>query len=190
MDQDPARPKHPVEHVLDLFLYAPVGFVAEAPSLLPRFVKRGRDQVAMVRAVGMYAIRRDPDELEAIVHRHPRAQSTMKALGLVTGTGRQSSNGSRDMSSSMTVPSSQAGDVAGRPDATDRDNVAGQEPDVVSGGDVASLAIPDYESLSASQVVPRLESLTGDELEAIRLYEHSNRARRTILNKIAQLQAA
>ena len=57
------------------------------------------------------------------------------------------------------------------------------------GIDSDSLAIPDYESLSASQVVPRLESLTDDELESIRQYEAANRARRTILSKIAQLQA-
>ena len=49
------------------------------------------------------------------------------------------------------------------------------------------LAIPDYDSLSASQVMPRLEGLNADELEAVRTYEASTRGRRTILNKIAQL---
>jgi len=53
----------------------------------------------------------------------------------------------------------------------------------------ATLAIPDYDSLSASQVVPRLESLSGNELDAVRAYECSNRGRKTILNKIDQLQA-
>ena len=55
---------------------------------------------------------------------------------------------------------------------------------------VGSLAIPDYESLSASQVVPRLSGLSGDELEAVRAYEAANRGRKTILNKVAQLQGA
>jgi hypothetical protein len=59
-----------------------------------------------------------------------------------------------------------------------------------SGIDPESLAILEYESLSASQVVPRLEGLTPDELEAVRRYENGNRARRTILNKIAQLQGS
>ncbi len=52
----------------------------------------------------------------------------------------------------------------------------------------ALLAIPDYDSLSASQVVPRLAGLTTEELEAVRLYEASHRARRTILGRVAQLQ--
>ncbi len=55
--------------------------------------------------------------------------------------------------------------------------------------DVSTLAIPDYESLSASQVVPRLDALSAEELEAIRLYESHHRHRATILNKIAQLQS-
>ena len=50
-----------------------------------------------------------------------------------------------------------------------------------------SLAIPGYDTLAASQVVQRLSSLRGDELEAIRRYELATRGRRTILHRIAQL---
>jgi hypothetical protein len=53
----------------------------------------------------------------------------------------------------------------------------------------ATLAIPDYDSLSASQVVPRLESLSVGELDAVRAYESSHRGRKTILNKIDQLKS-
>ena len=55
--------------------------------------------------------------------------------------------------------------------------------------EVAALAIPDYDNLSASQVVPRLDGLTPDELEAVRRYERKHRHRKTILNRIGQLQA-
>jgi hypothetical protein len=50
------------------------------------------------------------------------------------------------------------------------------------------LAIPAYDSLAASQVVQRLEGLTGLELEAVRRYELAHRARKTVLGKITQLQ--
>ena len=53
---------------------------------------------------------------------------------------------------------------------------------------VGDLAIPDYDSLAASQVVPRLRALDGTELEAVRAYEAAGRGRKTILNRIAQLQ--
>lgn len=55
---------------------------------------------------------------------------------------------------------------------------------------VDSLAIPSYDSLSASQVVPRLASLQSEELEEIAAYEMAGRARRTILNRIEQLRGA
>jgi hypothetical protein len=56
--------------------------------------------------------------------------------------------------------------------------------------DDSDLPIPAYDSLSASQVVPRLASLERDELELIRSYEEAGRARRTILNRIEQLRSA
>ncbi len=56
------------------------------------------------------------------------------------------------------------------------------------GPGAAELAITDYDSLSASQVVPRLDGLSGDELAAVREYEAAHRGRKTILSKIAQLQ--
>jgi hypothetical protein len=52
-----------------------------------------------------------------------------------------------------------------------------------------ALGIPDYDELSASQVVERLDGLQRSELEAIRDYEEAHRARRTILFKIEQLTA-
>jgi hypothetical protein len=53
--------------------------------------------------------------------------------------------------------------------------------------EVADLPIPDYDELSASQVIERLEGLDAGSLEAIRAYEASHRGRNTILGKIAQL---
>ena len=48
-------------------------------------------------------------------------------------------------------------------------------------------ALADYDTLSASQVVRRLESLGPEELDAVRRYEASTRNRRTILNRAGQL---
>ncbi|HKY15767.1 MAG TPA: hypothetical protein VJM33_12655 [Microthrixaceae bacterium] len=53
----------------------------------------------------------------------------------------------------------------------------------------ADLAIPDYDGLAASQVLPRLDGLSADELEAVRQHETRHRARRTILGRISQLQS-
>ena len=63
-------------------------------------------------------------------------------------------------------------------------------PDAAWKADVAAadaLPIPDYDELSASQVVERLDGLDRESLEAIRRYETDHRGRNTILGKIAQL---
>ena len=63
------------------------------------------------------------------------------------------------------------------------------DADETDAPDADELPIADYDSLAASQVVPRLSSLGVDELSAVRTYESSNRGRRTILNRVEQLLA-
>ena len=53
----------------------------------------------------------------------------------------------------------------------------------------AALGIDNYDTLAASNIVQRLSSLSTVQLDHVRAYEQANRARRTILGKIAQLQA-
>jgi len=52
----------------------------------------------------------------------------------------------------------------------------------------ADLPIPDYDELSASQVVQRLTGLTPSELEAVWAYEAGGRGRKTVLGAIDRLR--
>ena len=52
---------------------------------------------------------------------------------------------------------------------------------------IVEAALAGYDTLSASQVVRRLESLGPDELRAVHRHEASHRNRRTILNRAQQL---
>ena len=52
---------------------------------------------------------------------------------------------------------------------------------------VATLSIPGFDALSASQVVQRLDGLNRSELVSVRAYESSTRGRRTILSRVDQL---
>lgn len=52
----------------------------------------------------------------------------------------------------------------------------------------AELAIPEYDGLSASQVVSRLTGLLPGELEAVRAYEAAGRGRKTVLAAIDRLR--
>jgi hypothetical protein len=69
---------------------------------------------------------------------------------------------------------------------------AAKTPPTAAAPDAAAEAVvgrvlADYDTLSASQVVRRLESLGPDELRAVQSYESSTRNRRTILNRASQL---
>ena len=55
--------------------------------------------------------------------------------------------------------------------------------------DVASLALADYDHLSSAQIVGKLDGLDAAERRSIERYERAGRHRRTILGKLAQLEA-
>jgi hypothetical protein len=50
----------------------------------------------------------------------------------------------------------------------------------------SDMPIQDYDSLAASQVVPRLATLSDADLRSVRSYEIAHRGRQTILNRISQ----
>ena len=190
----------PIDAALELAVYAPLGFALEARNLLPRFVERGRNQVALARVVGKFAVRKGVEDLEAqLVDRQAQALDLLRGLGLIPADGDGTPRSGDDVPDAPVAPvpgtaatttSTPTPPVARPADGEPPATAAAASQGPVGGVDAESLAIHDYDSLSASQVVPRLASLTDDELESVRRYEAAGRGRKTILSKIAQLQAA
>ena len=180
--------KSPLDRVVELFVYAPVGLALSARDLVPGLVERGRrqidPQVGVARMVGQMAVSQGRSQAgKALEHAVASAQATLEQLGVLDH--REPTTGPRTSSASATSP------PPSPPPSAEGPIVAPAAPPVpraANGPAAAGLAIPDYDSLSASQVLPRLSSLLPDELEAVRAYEHAHRGRKTILNKIAQLQ--
>jgi hypothetical protein len=50
------RRSKPVELFLDLFVYAPIGFVVEAPRVVPELIESGRRQLSAARGLGRLAV--------------------------------------------------------------------------------------------------------------------------------------
>jgi hypothetical protein len=176
-DQEPGR--SPVDQVLDYVVYAPLGLALDARSLLPGLIDRGRAQVGVARVVGEFAVKWGSNRVESAVgDAQEQAMCLLRRTGLAPGTDRDRTAGPDDV------------DVVTEDGPVEAPAPVEPEVPVDDGPPVAveSLAIPDYDNLSASQVVPRLDGLSPDELEAVRRYESANRRRRTILNKAAQLQ--
>lgn len=166
-------------HLLaDVFVYAPIGLATEILETFPRLVKRGRERVKLVGVIGHVAVTKTQRMVEGVVRQVFEQGAEPTPMDDVAS-----------LAPDLAMPAVAMPDI----DDTDVDDV--EQPIVVRHlhaaydfEQAALLAIPDYDSLSASQVVPRLAGLTTDELEAVRLYEASHRARRTILGRVAQLQ--
>lgn len=158
--------KGPVESAVEALVYAPLGFALEARRLLPTFVERGRAQVQMAKVIGQFAVQQG--QAQATKHLGPLQD---RAEALLTGVAAKAGPDTAPAPTSA-------------PDAPAPASATAQ-----AGPDAATLAIAGYDSLAASQVIPRLEGLEADELEAVRRYETAHRGRKTILGKIDQLQA-
>jgi hypothetical protein len=165
-----------VDHAVDLFVYAPIGLLFEGATLLPLLVEKGKTQVTMARMLGKFAV--DQGRTEAT-----KAASKLQdqAAGVLDFLG----------DSVVGVPGGAAPAPAPRPAARPAPVSPGGGTATPSAGPAAvALAIPDYDGLSASQVVNRLAGLSAAELAAVQRYEAANRGRKTILSKVAQLQGS
>jgi hypothetical protein len=197
------RPKSPVDQWFELFVYAPLGFALDARQLLPRFIDRGRSQVVLARVVGRYAVRRGSDRAGGYLGQsQEQVSALLQAFGLLPDDHEPPAD-PEDLDEfeadvlvfeSPSSPST-ARTPAARTPVTETAHVeapdAEPEPEGAEPAPaVEGLAIPDYDNLSASQVVPRLGGLNARELEEVRRYEAAQRGRKTILNKIAQLRSA
>ena len=165
--------KSPIEQALDLFFYAPLGLLMNAQEVVPELIEKGHQQVVVARMFGKFAVEQEAPKQIATLQKQ-----VQKVADQLTGRTSPPTPPKRE------TPTSNNG--AGDAPATQTSAPVVASP--AHGPGAATLAIPDYDSLSASQVVPRLEGLSDDELASVESYEAEHRGRKTILNKIAQLQ--
>ena len=168
--------KRSVDQAVELVLYAPLGFALEAKKLLPSFVERGRQQVQMARMMGQFAVQQGQVEAgKRLAKAQEQAEAILGEFGLRAADEAPGAEADADAPSAAETAARRATESAPAP--------------VRSSAAAADLAVADYDSLAASQVIPRLAGLSADELEAVRSYEAGHRGRKTILGKISQLQA-
>ncbi len=181
-----AEQRSTTDQVLDLLVYAPLGLALTAAEELPKLAEKGRQQLAnqvpTARAIGQLAVDQSQKQVERMAR---RAAERLADLGLVAEC----------------PPSGPSSRAKPEPGAKESHRPRTSEPraaaagstvdDVVEARPVAAdLAIPGYDTLSAPQVVQRLDGLSPEELEAVRVYESATRRRKTILTRVAQLQGS
>ncbi len=165
------------ERILDLLVYVPAGIVVSVAEELPKLAARGRDRlgvrVSSARAVGRFVVQAGTDELRRRSAGLFHSPSDHGAARSRPAGGAHDAGPTGGAAAVWTVP-------PGRPPAPGG-GANGHVPEV------STLSIPGFDSLSASQVVQRLDGLNRMELVSVRAYEASTRGRRTILSRVDQL---
>lgn len=155
----------PIDVALDAFVYVPVGLAVTVRDALPGLADRGRRKVtgrlSAAHLIGRFAVEQGRAQLR-------------RAVADAWAGARGSDDGAAVEPAPAPAPPRRA------PTET--------VPPAAGGPAVGDLAIPGYDSLSASQVLPRLDGLRPEELEDVRAYEAGHRGRKTILGRVAQLQ--
>jgi hypothetical protein len=166
--------KNPLEVLLDLMVFGPIGFAADAQRLVPELAAKGREtvdaQVRLARMVGQFAVQKGQREAAKLIERlrpsSPPPPTGAPATEAATN-GEVVSDPVDEVIPVRVEASAKAASGPVRPD----------------------LAIADYDSLAASQVLPLLDNLSASELDAVRAHESMHRKRKTILGRIAQIQS-
>jgi hypothetical protein len=166
--EEPAAEESVLSRTLDVLFFAPVGVALTIVEDLPGLIAKGRQRVeteiSNARVVGKFVVDQGQREVvqrvDALLgHDHP-------APGAAAAP---------DADEGPVVEPAPVAAPLPRP-----------APDPADGA-VVEQALAGYDTLSASQVVRRLESLGPDELRAVHRHEASHRSRRTILNRTSQL---
>ena len=166
--------RNPLRRTLDLCVFAPIGLAVTAAEDLPDLIAKGRRRVELelgnARVVGRFVVNKG----------QRRVSGTLDELMRSDATREYSETAEEDTASERSGPGVPGTTAAASPTEPPpvRDTAAAA---VVDG------ALSDYDTLSASQVVPRLESLGTEQLQAVLRYEASHRNRRTILHRASQL---
>jgi hypothetical protein len=156
-----------VRRALDLFVFAPVGVALTMAEDLPALIVKGRQRfesdVRNARLVGKFVVTHGQRDVVGRVSR------------LLYGGALE-----------PPAPAPATAAPASAKPASGSPKPAADPADAIT----VDAALAGYDTLSASQVVRRLESLGPDELRAVCRHEASHRNRRTILNRAQQLLEA
>jgi hypothetical protein len=168
-----------------------LGVALSIAEAMPAMARKGRSrlapQVGLARTVGQLAVQQGYRHLRGMAASGPTVPFLSR--GPATGDGVGANRVATPPTPARRPPGATSSAPAPRARAASRTGTAGTAgaPPAGKGQRVSELAIPSYDSLSATQVVQRLAGLSHDEVAAVRAYEAATRGRRTVLSRAEQL---
>ncbi len=175
---------NPLEQLIELFVYAPIGMLYEYPDVLPQLIKKGRSQVQLAKFFGQMATRQRPGSNPSGDASPAQAADVLAKLAarLITEVGSQIGlappSGQASSGPSMAVPSEPVAEAESPVDVETDHGLPEQ---------TGRLPIARYDELTAKEIIGLLEDLTHNQLIRVRDHETANRNRKTVLAKIDRL---
>ena len=156
-----APDRRPIDQLIDLFVYAPVGLVYEYQDVLPKLIKRGKSQVQIARLLGTMAAKQG----QRTVNSRVDVASSSVAQG-ITDVGAR---------------------IGLAPEAPTAPTTSDDVVESVDGANERPLPIAGYDELTAKQIISLLGDLDPAQRARIRRYEAAHRSRKTVLAKLEAL---
>ena len=157
---EPLDPSVVVRAAVDVLLFAPLGLGAKFVEDAPDAVEKARRELSNARFIGRLAVDQGIKQVRSRFEPSEPSPDQPAAGGdVVDGF----------------EPRVPVGEIGHSNDP------------VVSALGAGDLALPDYDTLPAIDIVGKLETLDDADRDAIERYESANRQRRTVLGKLAQL---
>ncbi len=185
------------DQAVEAILYAPLGIALDVLDRLPTWVARGKSQATLTRLVGKMAVQKGQSEIEGVVSDIFGVKLGAPSSEESDGSDKPDNSDTSETSetSAKAKPAAQPKSAKPAKETPAKDTKAAKpkskktakKPKAVLAED---LALESYGTLTASQIVKRLDALSAKQLESVRLFEEANRHRVTILNRIRQIQRA
>lgn len=168
--------RNPVDQLVELLVYAPIGLLYERQDVLPRLVTRGRSQVQLARVFGQLAVRQGQHVVEERVGEvlAPAGGGLARILtdlGSLVGLAPRPGDGDGAPEQALTAGAISAPD--GEPGG----------PEVADTID-APLPIAGYDQLPARTIIPLLGDLSRSQRRVVRQHEETHRRRKTVLGQL------
>ncbi len=176
-----------LEKLLDVLVYAPLGLALEAKELIPQLAERGRGQVALMRLAQKVAAQRAAagDEGQAGGAEQVRS-AVLEALDTLCawlgGEGSTDAEPGTDAEAGGdAVPDGEPEHAAESTETAEASEAASTETEQ------AELPYAAYDDQTAREIIADLGMRGPAKLRQILAYEQQNRARSTVLNRVARL---
>ncbi len=188
--------KNPIDQLMELLVYAPVGLIYEYEDVLPQLVKRGKSQVQLAKVLGQMASQQGQekakqgqakvakegasvDELvgDAIGQAALILAKAVTEFGQVVGLAPVTTESAADSAPTATSPAPKTSTSPRKRPVT-----GGRTPRA------PTVPIAGYDSLKAREIVPMLDDLTAAQRKRVRAYEVATRGRKTVLGKLDKLE--